>query len=226
MVSEHPTSDSTSLNSPTYHPPQRDKGRLSNILSWAAYIWEFLASFNGSIWIADFWIPQLQRQNYICLMDRVQYFDSSTSGIKRFKTCQIYLCAFFLSDIANVSGRDIPSVFLTGDQYNTSKCTWPHIPRPPPHFWRTWSKLLKKIFSNSVSRSHQLSKHIPLDSHWCLGRFWHLLVAWPTDIYTTRETILFTITIPTISTAIKQPMMATPTSEPTNCITASLGLMY
>ena len=80
-------------------------------------------------------------------MDRVQYFDSSTSGIKRFKTCQIYLCAFFLSDIANVSGRDIPSVFLTGDQYNTSKCTW-----------HTYRALLPIFGGLGVSSSRKFSR--------------------------------------------------------------------
>jgi hypothetical protein len=131
--------------------------------TWLSHLRQFLATFHGSMHIHDYWLPPKPRDNDKYLMDDLLIVCRSDAEVKRFNVCRLHLRAIFLSDIADPTGIRIESRYLHSNcTPNHSTWFWPDVPCPPPSYWVTWRRWLKRLYSPHSKRSHRVHRSLPL----------------------------------------------------------------
>ena len=74
--------------------------------SWLSHLRNFLASFNGSLTIADAWTPTPARAQDVCLMDSLLQYEGTrtptSAEITQFNACRIYVKAMYLSCLTSL----------------------------------------------------------------------------------------------------------------------------
>ena len=124
--------------------------------TWITSLWDFLTKIDATIEVEDAWRPLPQRENDQFLMDRIgQDSAITTTEIRQFQRCRIYLQVTTLSDIVDGTGKFIDEKAWRGerDKYRTATYRYPTQQRPDGNAWRAYRKLLlRHCIENSVNR--------------------------------------------------------------------------
>eukprot|EP00957_Ditylum_brightwellii_P038076 2879724-Ditylum_brightwellii.AAC.1 len=83
--------------------------------SWLGGIRQFLLYTNATIDVHKAWIPSLQRENDVMLMDTVETKKPGQSTLDHLNRVRLYIGATTLADICNDNGKFIQCGALTGD---------------------------------------------------------------------------------------------------------------
>lgn len=80
------------------------------------------------------------------LMLAFSKFDPSPAELEALNQCHLYLQAYYISDLATASGRNLSYHAWEGkprDCGHTSRCTWPYQGPLSRAAWDTWRKFIK-----------------------------------------------------------------------------------
>lgn len=123
-----------------------------------------LGEMNATIWVEDAWTPKLQRLGDEALMERfISVPGVTTSQLRQANTVRIYLRVVTIADLANDTGRYIPSGMLNGDWQAGSDLKWPYQPCPPKPYFNTFRRLLRKTFCTNTPIDHHYNDSMDLD---------------------------------------------------------------
>jgi hypothetical protein len=117
--------------------------------NWIISIWSYANSAKIYVDIEDQWLPELNREGDVMLMDRALHLNLSTAQLRQINACQLYLQVFTISDISNAAGTHILNNVIKGRRTDDrkSKLNWPVTRRPTT--WAAWKHLLQHISSGS-----------------------------------------------------------------------------
>ena len=113
---------------------------------WIPAIRDFLNKINGSLEMAETFVPDLQRENDCFLMDDVVSGSYRPTEIKYISACRLYLGVTLMSDIATADGNEIRPEILLGSQptVDTHKGLMPYQEKPNETAWKLWRRMLLK----------------------------------------------------------------------------------
>ena len=126
---------------------------------WIASMRDYLRGVGGYMTLDTSYIPPLQRQNDLFLMDLV--LDSvqfKPCDIRRINYCRLYLNVLLLSDITTASGREIDEAMYNGNR--NKLCSYTnhisvHQARPGEKAWKQWRRLLNKLVEGRSKKLRQ-----------------------------------------------------------------------
>jgi hypothetical protein len=131
---------------------------------WLKSLRKFLSRIGGSIEVDDYFLPSIQRENDVYLMDLVLASNHFTSKeICTINYCRMFLQIVTISDLCLADGVSIDPAFLSGTPAPTSSTSkWIHINqgRPSEPCWRLWRHACSLW-------SHNSKLHFPL-GNWLL----------------------------------------------------------
>ena len=112
---------------------------------WVTTLREFLNFANATIEITNAWIPALQRQNDIHIMDAMLQHKWTRGDLIKFQMCRMYLQVCSLTCITTIKGDKLEDWALSGEQPDDrrSPWLWPRTEKPPTTFWTVWRRMLR-----------------------------------------------------------------------------------
>jgi hypothetical protein len=108
---------------------------------WLCSLRTFLARINGSIELDQTFLPPIQRERDVYIMDMIIHRSTfSNTEIKLLNYCCLYLKAVMLSDICLADGVTLdPDMLLGKPRPTSSKSLWIHITQARREAsWRLW----------------------------------------------------------------------------------------
>ena len=144
-------------------------------MQWLPAMRIFLQSVNCQIEVGLDFVPRLQRENDLFIMDHATASPFTDGELKLINACRIYLGATVLSDITTPDGTTLNKHCLQGQRspYSTAKGLVPYHERPGPRAWQLWRRFLKTL---TAAQSNALLAS-PLGSWTVTGndtlRQWH-----------------------------------------------------
>jgi hypothetical protein len=109
------------------------------------------------------------RINDLCLMSTFLHTGASLDAMLCLNCCQLFLCAYYISDITSGDGNKImeeawagrPNVNINRDD------TWPRPPRPSKADWNCWQlHISETVFSRGRSLNCPLGPWVKFDPSW------------------------------------------------------------
>jgi hypothetical protein len=86
--------------------------------NWVTEIWAYLGLSKGKLNISGTWKPEKQREGDQALVEvAVKFGTFSASGMKELNRFNMYMQAFFISDITEITGKDISTWARSGIIY-------------------------------------------------------------------------------------------------------------
>lgn len=123
-----------------------------------------LADIDASLWIEDIWKPQLQREHDIFIMDAFVAIPGITAAmLRQANEVRLYLRILTIADITHPDGQYIPDDMLNGEWQAGSDVHWPHQQLPPPKFWATFRRCLRRTFCTRTPARQPASQGMDLD---------------------------------------------------------------
>jgi hypothetical protein len=75
--------------------------------NWITECWRYLSLCKSTVAITGLWAPPMSRQGDTALMDEFLKQDMTDAQMKDVNRCRIYLQVFHISDITDLSGKNI-----------------------------------------------------------------------------------------------------------------------
>ena len=107
------------------------------VRSWLQHTWSFMHDLELCLDLPDQWLPQLQREDDLFLMDFFALFTSNTktqtSILRQANMCRLYIQTTTLSDITDEQGLSINQQAWSGNQMTDRSSTYncPRQDTPP-----------------------------------------------------------------------------------------------
>ena len=117
--------------------------------NWLTSVRSFLDQSQSYLHIQDTMtdFPSPTRTNDQCLMDVIIQLPLLTTTIlKAFHQCRIYMQVTFLSEITTANGLRIERTSWIGQGHHNSPLLWPQQQAPGPKSFRIWRRLLASAF--------------------------------------------------------------------------------
>jgi hypothetical protein len=131
---------------------------------WLRSLRQFLARIDGSIELDHYFLPPIQRDRDVYIMDMILQSASFTpKEILRLNYCRLYLQAVTVSDLCMADGITMDPTMLSGRPGpDSSTSSWVHITqaRPNEASWRLWRKACA-LWSLNNSLYHPLGAWKP-----------------------------------------------------------------
>lgn len=120
---------------------------------WYARLRQFLCNIGGSLDLQPSFVPPLERDNDMYIMDLIlqnQFF--SDEEIRQLNNCRLYLMAVTVSDLTNAAGTRLDKHLLHGNRHGpqSSRTTCPHFDHGLPlseSYWILW-KTANRLWSD------------------------------------------------------------------------------
>ena len=123
-------------------------------MQWVPQLRQFLSSVDCRVELEEDFVPRLQRENDVFLMDSALAFTSSATDLKLINACRLYLQVTMLSDIVTPDGCTFTLASLDGRRDNKSSCELltPYQTRPGSRAWGKWRKFLGSFLAPMSAR--------------------------------------------------------------------------
>ena len=151
-------------------------------MQWLPSMRQFLHSVDCQIEVGLDFVPNLQRDHDLFLMDYATEANYTDGELKLVNACRLYLGVVLLSDIVTPDGTVLTQECIQGKRssHSTPKGLLPYQQRPGPRAWQLWRKFLR-LFTISTSKNRLLH---PLGPWIVTGnntlRQWHCYFSIPT----------------------------------------------
>ena len=112
-------------------------------MKWLPAIRDFLASMKCTLEMDKNYIPELQRENDLFLMDVALKEKYKPNQIKLINACRIYKGVTLLSDVVNAKGNKIREDMMNQEKpQDDHKGLMPYQDLPSTNAWELWKRLL------------------------------------------------------------------------------------
>ena len=123
-------------------------------MQWVPQLRKFLSEVDCRVELEETFVPKLQRENDVFLMDSALELTASSTELKLINACRLYLQVTMLSDLVTPDGSTLTLAAIDGRIDNKSSCTYltPYQARPGPRAWSTWRRFLQSFLAPHSAR--------------------------------------------------------------------------
>eukprot|EP00957_Ditylum_brightwellii_P000330 25671-Ditylum_brightwellii.AAC.1 len=129
---------------------------------WLGRIWKYLCYTNASLEVHHAWVPTLQQENDVLLMDMFETTKLGTATLDHLCQVWLYLGTTTLADLCDDDGRLILCGMLTGSIQCRPVTPWPNQENPSKLSWQIWRRYLRRLFLTKIPTNSRLDKDWPL----------------------------------------------------------------
>lgn len=127
--------------------------------SWLTHTISFLHQNEISLILTTEWIPPIQREHDLHIMDLMLDFQVTPKELLHINQCRLYLQVYLLSDIFTANGKEVDN-WVTNSSSNPRRSTWrlPAQQKPSNHSWNIWKTALKNVLYHQKKLKYQLGQ--------------------------------------------------------------------
>jgi hypothetical protein len=150
---------------PLQHDYKNYEGLLLN-KNWITEVWGHLSTCKATVEINGLWEPKENRKSDLAIMERlIASGRFAGKELQQINYCRIYLQVFFMSDIANVKGKEVEEWARKGKIQVVRKSEWEWLVQQRPVSWKAWKDAIKylapeKQISPTLGEWNKMHHHI------------------------------------------------------------------
>ena len=112
---------------------------------WLQEFINAMCKFRVQIYRPHTLVLHFNRENDANIMDTLILHEYGDTDLRILNTCRQFLMVINLSDIVDVSGKQLDPGYFSNRQHDSS-FIWAKVPRPPERTWQKWINAITSVF--------------------------------------------------------------------------------